>query len=64
MIAGDITLAQAEKPIIDSGAMDISVEASTEKTFAVKPTFEDATQEILTVSNLEAPLVTSKMSQL
>jgi len=52
-------LTQAKKSIIDSGAMDISVEASTEKAFIVKPTLEAATQGEIIVPNPEAPLVTS-----
>ena len=48
MTEGDVVPAQAEEPIIDTGGRDISIEASMEKAFAVKPTFEDATQEILT----------------
>ena len=64
MIAEAVALAQAEKPIIDFGAMDISIKASTKKAFAVKPTLEAATQEAITVSNPEAHLVTSEMRQL
>ena len=40
MIAGAVAPAQAEKLIIDFSAMDISIEASTEKAFAVRPTLE------------------------
>jgi len=49
MTAGDVAPAQAEEPIIDTGGRDIYVEASMEKLSTVKPTFEDATQEALTV---------------
>ena len=64
MTAGDVAAAQAEEPIIDTGGRDNSVKASTEKAFAVKPTFENATQEALIVQNSEALLVTSKMRPL
>ena len=47
MTAGDVAAAQAEEPTIDTGGRDNSVKASTEKAFAVKPTFENATQEAL-----------------
>jgi len=64
MTVGDVAPAQAEEPIIDTDTKDISVEVSTEKAFTVKPTFEDATQEALTVSNPKALVVTSKIREL
>ena len=42
MTARDVAPAQTEEPIIDTGAEDISVEASTEKAFAVKDVLEVA----------------------
>ena len=45
MTIGDIASAQVEDPIIDTGGKNISVEASIDKAFTVKPTFKDAIQE-------------------
>ena len=63
IIVGDVAPAQTEKPIMDSSAMDVSIEASTEKVFMVRPTMEAATQGVFTDQNPEAPFVTSKMRQ-
>ena len=63
MNAGDIAPTQEEKPIIDTSAKDIPVEASAEKALAMEPVLEVATQEAITVPDLEAFVVTSKMRQ-
>jgi len=64
MTAGDGAPTQAEEPIIDIDAKDISVEASTKKVLTMKPVLKVATQEAITVPNPEAFVVTSKMRQL
>jgi len=61
MTAGDVASAQAEELIIDTGAKDIPVEASTEKALTVEPVLEVVTQEATTVPDSEAPVVTSEM---
>ena len=64
MIAGDAALTQAEELIMDIGAKDIPIEASTEKVPTVEPVLKVATQEAITVPNPEAHVATSEMRQL
>jgi len=64
MTTGDAALTQAEEPVMDIGAKDTPVEASTEKVITMEPTLKVATQEAITVPNPEAPVVISEMRQL
>ena len=47
MTAGDGAPTQAEEPIIDIDAKDISVEASTKKVLTMKPVLKVATRKLL-----------------
>jgi len=53
MTTGDAAPTQAEKPIMDIGANDIPVEASTEKVLTMEPVLKVAIQEAITVHNLK-----------
>jgi len=60
---GDVTPAQAEELVIDTGEKDIPVEASAEKTLTAEPALEVDIQEAITISDPEAPVVTSEIRQ-
>jgi len=62
--AGDVALAQAKEPLIDTDAKDIPVEASVEKALTMKPVLEVAKHGAIKVPNPKAHVVTSKMKQL
>ena len=64
MTTGDAVPTQAEEPIMDIGAKDIPIEASTEKVLAVEPVLKVTTHEAITVPNPDASVVISEMRQL
>jgi len=64
MTTGDAVPTQAEEPIMDIGAKDTPVEASTEKVLTMELVLKVATREAITVPNPEASVAISEMRQL
>ena len=64
MTTGDAAPTQAEEPVIDIGATDTSVEASTEKVLVMEHVPKVATQEAIIVPNPESPMAIFEMRQL
>ena len=64
MTVGDAAPTQEEERIMDVSAKDIPVVVSKEKVLTLESVIKAATQEVILVSNPEAPMAISEMRQL